>query len=63
MTTLYEDSILRVLQLHSGRINTSNLAKKAKMGKTTAIKYLEVLRERNVIDFEMIGPSKVWRLK
>ncbi len=33
------------------------------MSKVTALKYLEILKGKNLVDYEEIGPTKVWFLK
>ena len=56
-----EKELLGVVK--SGRLTTSEIVARVNMSKVTALKYLESLREKDLVDFEEIGPSKVWFLK
>ncbi|RJS74643.1 ArsR family transcriptional regulator, partial [Candidatus Bathyarchaeota archaeon] len=62
MPSYYEKRILRVLEQHKDGLTTVNVAQKADISKTTALKYLALLREAGKIDFIEVGPSKLWRL-
>lgn len=46
-----------------GRIKTVDIVAKANMCKVTALKYLRILREKGLVDYELIGPTKVWFAK
>lgn len=45
------------------KLTTSEIVSRVNMSKVTALKYLENLKERSLVDYEEIGPSKVWFLK
>jgi len=62
LPSYYEKRILRVLEQHKDGLTTVNVAQKADISKTTALKYLALLREAGKIDFIEVGPSKLWRL-
>lgn len=49
--------------LKKGKSTTSDIVSRAHMSKVTALKYLELLKEKNMVDNEVIGPTKVWFLK
>jgi len=59
----YERRILRVLRENKEGLTTIEVARKADISKTTAIKYLASLRAAGKIDFVRVGPSKLWRIK
>jgi len=63
LTSYYERKILQVLKEHSEGLTTVDVARKADISKTTAIKYLASLRAEGKVDFVVVGPSKLWRLK
>lgn len=46
-----------------GRIKTVDIVANANMCKVTALKYLRVLREKGLVDYEQVGPTKVWFAK
>jgi PleD family two-component response regulator len=46
-----------------GKLTTSEIVSRVNMSKVTALKYLECLKEKNLVDYEEIGPTKVWFLK
>ncbi len=56
-----ETELLNILK--NGKATTSDIVSRAHMSKVTALKYLEVLKEKNMVDNEIIGPTKVWFLK
>lgn len=56
-----EKELLGVVK--EGGLTTSEIVSKVNMSKVTALKYLESLREKDLVDYEEIGPSKVWFLK
>jgi Mn-dependent DtxR family transcriptional regulator len=46
-----------------GEIKTVDIVAKANMCKVTVLKYLRILREKGLVDYEMVGPTKVWSVK
>ncbi len=63
MSSHYEKRILQVLGKNKEGLTTVNVAEKADISKTTALKYLASLRTESRIDFMEVGPAKLWRLK
>ena len=63
MSSYYERKILNVLKKHKDGLTTVNVARKADISKTTAIKYLAALRAKEKVDYVEVGPSKLWRIK
>lgn len=61
MPSYYERRILQVLDQNKEGLTTVNVAEKASISKTTALKYLASLRSAGTIDFIEVGPSKLWR--
>jgi DNA-binding IclR family transcriptional regulator len=55
-----EEHLLEILR--AGRLNTSDVVARADMSKATALKYLEGLKGRGLVDCEMVGPTKRWSL-
>ncbi len=55
-----EEHLLEILRV--GRLNTSDVVARADMSKATALKYLEGLKGRGLVDCEMVGPTKLWSL-
>ncbi|MCZ7357110.1 MAG: response regulator [Candidatus Methanoperedens sp.] len=49
--------------IKKGKLTTSEVVAKVNMSKVTALKYLEMLKEKNLVDFEEIGTAKIWFLK
>lgn len=43
-----------------GRIKTIDIVEKSNMCKVTALKHLNSLRKRGYVDYEMVGPTKLW---
>lgn len=56
-----EKELLEILK--EGRFTSTNLVNRANMSKVTALKYLEKLKEKGLIDCEIIGSAKIWFLK
>jgi CheY-like chemotaxis protein len=56
-----EKELLNLLK--NGKTTTSSIVSRAHMSKVTALKYLELLKEKNMVDNEVIGSTKVWFLK
>jgi PleD family two-component response regulator len=56
-----EKELINILKM--GKSTTSDVVNRAHMSKVTALKYLELLKEKNMVDNEVIGPTKVWFLK
>lgn len=59
----YKERILEVIKESEVGLTTVDVAKHARVSKTTAIKYLSVLKSENKCEFVEIGPSKLWRPK
>jgi len=57
----YEKKILQVLDQNKEGLTTLNVAEKANISKTTALKYLASLRSAGTINYIEVGPSKLWR--
>jgi PleD family two-component response regulator len=49
--------------IKKGKLTTSEVVGKVNMSKVTALKYLEGLRVKNLVDYEEIGTAKIWFLK
>ncbi|HLB71198.1 MAG TPA: response regulator [Candidatus Methanoperedens sp.] len=45
------------------KLTTSELVRRVNMSKVTALKYLECLKEKGLVDNEEIGTAKIWFLK
>ncbi len=45
------------------KMTTSEIVESVNMSKVTALKYLEVLKEKGLVDYEEIGNAKIWSLK
>lgn len=43
-----------------GKLKTSEVINRSRMCKVTALKYLKSLKAAGYIDFEKIGPTKLW---
>ncbi len=56
-----EKELLNVLQ--QGKLTTSEIVKRVNMSKVTALKYLDSMKEKNLVDGEEIGTAKIWFLK
>jgi len=56
----YEERILKVIEDSKVGLTTVDVAKKAGVSKTTAIKYLSVLKSEGKCEFVEVGPSKLW---
>lgn len=54
-----EERLLGVIRT-GGRLKTVDIVEKAGMCKVTALKYLNSLKESGLVDFELIGPTKLW---
>ena len=54
------ESLLFDIVKGSKDLTTTGIVEKSGLSKVTALKYLQRLRERGMIDYRMIGPSKVW---
>jgi len=57
----YEDRILKAIRDSEVGLTTVDVAKQAGVSKTTAIKYLSVLKSEGKCRFVEVGPSKLWR--
>ncbi len=49
--------------INEKRMTTSEIVSMVNMSKVTALKYLEVLNEKGLVDCEEIGTAKIWFLK
>ncbi|MCR3884241.1 FaeA/PapI family transcriptional regulator [Methanotrichaceae archaeon M04Ac] len=58
----YEDRILKAIRESEVGLTTVDVAKQAGVSKTTAIKYLSVLKSEGKCKFVEVGPSKLWRV-
>ena len=56
-----EKLILSALE-NSREPTTMDIIKKSGLSKVTALKYLQKLEDTGVVEYRMIGPSKVWSL-
>lgn len=56
-----EKSLLTAMQ--EKKMTTSEIVSRVSMCKVTALKYLGKLKEKGLVDCEMIGPTKIWFLK
>ena len=57
----YEERILKAIEDSEVGLTTVDVAKQAGVSKTTAIKYLSVLKSEGKCEFVEVGPSKLWR--
>ena len=57
----YEERILKAIEDSEVGLTTVDVAKRAGVSKTTAIKYLSVLKSEGKCEFVEVGPSKLWR--
>lgn len=49
--------------LNDGKLTTTEIVNKANMCKATALKYLDDLEEKDLVECEEIGTAKIWYLK
>ncbi|NJD53350.1 MAG: response regulator [Candidatus Methanoperedens sp.] len=49
--------------LKNGKLTTTEIVKRVNMSKATALKYLDGMKEKNLVDGEEIGTTKIWFLK
>jgi PleD family two-component response regulator len=49
--------------IKKGKMTTTEIVNRVNMSKVTALKYLEGLKTNGLVDYEEIGPAKVWFLK
>ncbi len=56
-----EKQLLNIL--NEGKLTTTDIVNRANMCKATALKYLDDLEEKNLIECEEIGTAKIWYLK
>lgn len=56
-----EKELLNVLK--RGKLTTSEIVGRVNMSKATALKYLDSMKEKNLVDGEEIGTAKIWFLK
>ena len=57
-----ERNIIGLLSKYE-KLKTMDIIDNTDMCKVTALKYLSRLRKRGIIDYEMIGPTKLWYVK
>jgi PleD family two-component response regulator len=56
-----EKELLNVLR--HGKLTTTEIVGRVNMSKATALKYLDGMKEKNLVDGEEIGTAKIWFLK
>ncbi|HMB45349.1 MAG TPA: response regulator [Candidatus Methanoperedens sp.] len=56
-----EKELLNVLKY--GKLTTTEIVGRVNMSKATALKYLDSMKEKNLVDGEEIGTAKIWFLK
>ena len=56
-----EKQLLNIL--NDGKLTTTEIVSRVNMCKATALKYLDDLEEKNLVDCEEIGTAKIWYLK
>lgn len=56
-----EKELLKVLK--QGKMTTTEIVGRVNMSKATALKYLDSMKEKNLVDGEEIGTTKIWFLK
>src|SRR5450759_2646297 len=56
-----EKELLNLLK--QGKLTTAEIVGRVNMSKTTVLKYLDSLKEKNLVDGEEIGTAKIWFLK
>lgn len=56
-----EKELLNVLK--HGKLTTTEIVGRVNMSKATALKYLDSMKEKNLVDDEEIGTAKIWFLK
>ncbi len=54
-----EEELLEVIR-SGGKLKTVDIVQKADMCKVTALKYLNNLKNSGFVDYELIGPTKLW---
>ena len=57
--TKNEDELLKIIKNHEN-IKTIDIVQKASMCKVTALKYLKNLKKTGQVDYQLIGPTKLW---
>ena len=55
-----EKELLNVL---NGKMTTTEIVARVNMSKATALKYLDDMKEKNLVDGEEIGTTKIWFLR
>lgn len=56
-----EAELLNIIR-RGGRLKTVDIVRKADMCKVTALKYLNNLKKSGFVDYELIGPTKLWHI-
>ena len=56
-----EKELLKVLK--NGKLTTTEIVARVNMSKATALKYLDGMKERKLVDGEEIGTTKIWFLR
>jgi PleD family two-component response regulator len=56
-----EKELLNILK--TGKMTTTEIVGRVNMSKATALKYLDGMKEQNLVDSEEIGTAKIWFLK
>ncbi len=57
--TKNKDELLKIIK-NNGNIKTIDIVQKADMCKVTALKYLKNLKKTGQVDYQLIGPTKLW---
>ncbi len=56
-----EKELLNILK--HGKLTTTEIVSRVNMSKATALKYLDSMKEKKLVDDEEIGTAKIWFLK
>lgn len=56
-----ERDLYEIIML-GGKLKTSDIISRSRMCKVTALKYLKSLKDAGYIDFEQIGPTKLYHI-
>jgi len=54
-----EKELLRIIR-RDGRVKTVDIVEQADMCKVTVLKYLNKLKDAGLVDYELVGPTKLW---
>ncbi|OYT26244.1 MAG: hypothetical protein B6U97_04215 [Candidatus Altiarchaeales archaeon ex4484_96] len=59
----WREKILVKMLKKKGKIKTNDIVDNVNMCKVTTLKYLSNLYEKKIIDYDKIGPTKLWYIK